>query len=411
MRKYLGPSLVLVDQIASSGANLAFVIVVSNVASAGDFGIFSVLFSVYFLTLGLSRSFATDVLIFNRVPDALRQKSSSSMFSANLLAGFAVGSAILLPLPFLDAHTSKLLLAFAASLPFLIGIDALRVSGIVARDYGHVLLIDSSWLALQFVPSIALFAVGALTPPLAIALWGASAALVVTFYATRRKVAVSTRQGLRWVWRLKREGGALALDFLAGQGVLQLSILVLAVVASPVAAGPVRLVQSAMGLVSVGVQGAQSFIAPRMSSTAGLKTPRFAMSVGALLAMVAALWGLCLVIASGPFGEQVFGETWSLVTITLIAIFTIEKALATFAAPFTWLLRARGHAVRLAAVRGLAGSVTLTLSALGAWTFGARGVATGLAVGTTITSLAILRSATRRRTRDHVEERLVNDGR
>lgn len=390
--RLVGAGLVAMDQAVASLANLGFVLVAAHLEGGTRLGEFAVLFAVYIVILGFSRAFVTDVRLFGLEDRIAAEWADRGALSAGLIVGLVSGLAGMIASLVLgfSGEMASAVAVWSLALPAVLFLDVLRVQSLIVRDYRQLLNLDTIWFVLQFVPSLILLWLGQLTLELALLLWGVSA--LVSAYLRSRKARTPIRLGLglNWLRVHLRKSSGLLLDFMAGQGVLQATILVIAVTVTASGAGYVRLVQAGLGVTALLVQGAQSFVAPRMAANPRLRRPRVVVQVAIALSAVAAVW--CSVLLALPLevSTAIFGASWEVIPISVVLILGLERCVASFAAPYTWVIRSSDAAGRLGIVRAVSGAIGLCVIFFLSSFYGVVGASVGLLSTTLVASSLIL---------------------
>ena len=376
-------SLGLLDQLFSSLTNLLIVIVVARGSDPSEFGAFSMALTVYIVLLGLAQASVADVMIIrgSALPLAASRSFCASAAGVYVLIG-AVASmlmilvAVLAPL---DSSLVRYLAIFAVAIPVLLLQDSLRFAAVTLRRSGVAALSDGIWL----VGATGLLVYGEISNAASstvVILWvsiGSSTALLAVAMLS---ITPSLTGATRWIRDQHDLAGRFAVEYGAGQGVSQISVLLIGGIVGVEAAGALRAIASAFGPVNVLVNAGRMSALPWLVRHAG--TPRVftgAAVTSATLGTIAILETAFLLLMPSEWGRIILGSTWELAR-TVVLPYGVHVAGFAVAAGAILGLRARQRASLSLKVRLLLAPAMLLCPLAGGQINGLSGAGWGFAV-------------------------------
>lgn len=371
------------SQAVVSAGNFLFAVVTARETSARSFGEISLVFAVYLLCAGVTRGLLGEPLLVLGPADTAR-----SVLGLSLTIGAAIGAAFAAVGLAVGGFIGPIVLAFAATLPFLLLEDALRHVHVARGRPRSAALLDLAWLAGQGV-ALVVVAVADLAIVWFVLGWGAAAAVAVVGELVRLRVLPSLRGAAQW-WRSHGgHGWRFAAEFLAHSSGTHLALFGIAVVSTTVAVAAVRGVQVIMGPFHVLVMGAGLFAVPEgvrivRESPQGIVRATAGLAAG--LAALGVALGLIVWILPETIGEALLGDTWSDAQPVAMPV-AIGMALNGAAFATGYGLRALNVPQRNLRARLLALVPFLGLTVVGAAWDDATGAAWGFAAGAAIALL------------------------
>ena len=376
---------VLLDQILSSASNFLFAILVARSVPAREFGLFTVAFLIYQVTLSTSRALVSEPLVIRfsaADPQAVLEPSRASTGTAMVLG--AAGGALLLATTVVGsglAGAATVALAFA--LPGLLLQDAWRYAFFAGRAPAKAAFNDSVWLLSQ----IGLFAILAAADQLDVrsltAAWGGAATVAAVVGCVQARVLPALAHARSWLREHRRVGMGLTTDVLVQGAAAQLAMLSIGAAAGLTAVGAVRAAFLLFGPPYILLQGAVALAVPEAVRLRRRRPDRL-LAVAAVcgfgLGLVPALWGATLLAMPARFGEQLLGDSWPAARSLIPAITALVIGTAVFV-PAAVGLRALASVRRLVVTSVVVAPIGVVLVAAGAWLGDARGAAQGLAAG------------------------------
>lgn len=278
------------DQGVSALTNIAVLIVAARLSTAAGFSVFSIVYTVFTVLLGLCVSYVGQALVLERgEPSAVRSACRSALvFTAG--ASAATGAVMAAVLVLVPGETARGLAVLGLVLPVVLTQDAVRYCCSTLRLPHLALAADLLRLA-AVVPALALQPQGS-GPSRLIAVWGLSAlpALLLgtaLLWPRLRGVPGDPRRFLR----RGHLGRRFVLEFAVGNASSQLAIVGLGLFANQLAVGALRGAVALFGPMNVLFNAATSFGPPLLNRVSGTGRRIRATAVLALvLAGTAALW-------------------------------------------------------------------------------------------------------------------------
>ncbi|KAF4409355.1 MATE family efflux transporter [Streptomyces lycii] len=299
------------DQGVSALTNIAVLVVAARLSTAEGFSVFSLVYTVFAVLLGLSVSYVGQALVLERgEADAVRSACRSAVaFTA--AASAAAGAVMAGTLALVPGETAAGLAVLGLVLPVLLTQDAVRYCFSTLRLPQHALTADLVRLA-AVVPALAVQPQGT-GPTRLIAVWGLSAlpALLVGAALLRPRLR-GVRGDPRRLLRRGHLGRRFVIEFAVGNASSQLAIVGLGLFANQLAVGALRGAVTLFGPLNVLFNAATSFGPPLLGRVRGTRGKiRVTAVLGGLLAAVAACWAGILLALPDRLGRELLGETWA----------------------------------------------------------------------------------------------------
>ena len=299
------------DQGVSSVSNFVAVAIAANVATANQFGPFSLAYAGLLLFLGAQRALVGETLLvrYSRTGQLTRDIAAASLGATALVA---VPTVLLLLAGAAAAgeENAALWLVMAGVAPVVLLQDNLRYLFICEGVPGRALAIDGVWAVISIAAMLLAAQAGA---GLAAVLlwWGAGAAVALVMGLLLGRCVPAVPAGVRWLWLNRRFAFRYAGEFAALNAS---SFAVLYLLVFPLGAAGVGALRAAQLLFSPlnTVFGAlKTAVIPELVRTRG--TPAFRARLLEALAVVLVLgvgWGAAVLLLPAGAGEFVLGETW-----------------------------------------------------------------------------------------------------
>ena len=345
-------SVTLGDQVLSSISNVLAVVLVARVLSAGDFGVFSLSYSILTLVLAMSRSyFGTRVSLSER-DDHAHQLTRDLLGALTLLTPFIVVAVLVVSWGVSGFTRNPVLLVVALATPVVLLQDITRFGAVASGRPWASFASDGVWVAFMLVP----FALGDRLPAVVIMLlWllAAVAALVVALVLLR--ATPDLRGGV--VQLRTRHAVGEANTWVATVGVLGgLWVLFIASVAiSTAASGSLRGASTIMGPLNVLLAFTSIGLTPMLVRRPRAFDIRFSLAVLVVLPVIAVVWGGILLVLPESFGTWLFGASWTgihhVLPVTIVEYVFVCGTAAAFIS-----LRVRGQAQDLKRMRVITGT-------------------------------------------------------
>ncbi len=372
----------LVDQAASSLSNLAVSLLIARSVDGTAFGGFTIAFTVFTLLTGFSRAVVTFPLGV-RYADASAERYSFAAGSAlgcslllSLIAGIcSVGVGVLI-----GGTPGAALTALGVVFPGLVVQEAWRNVFIACGRASAAALNTTFWAVAQVAAVWVLLEIGRpAVGPLVLA-WGGSAVAAALLGIAQSRIWPRPGRAARWLWDHRSVSGYVGYEFITVQGSYQITLLIIAVVASLEANGALRGAQVLLGPVTTLVAAMLRFAVPEFARRRSTLTPRGwylgAIGIAAVGGLAGLAWGLIFLLAPDSFGYQLLGDTWpgarNILWVTILANF----ALSLSTGPYT-MLYAMDRAKVTMGVHTVFAPMVLVFGAGGAALAGAWGATAG----------------------------------
>jgi O-antigen/teichoic acid export membrane protein len=298
------------DQGVSSVSNFVAVAIAANVASAHEFGQFSLAYAGLLLFLGAQRALIGETLLvrYSRTGQLTRDVAAASLGATALVAVPAV--LLLLVGAATAGADAALWLVMAGVAPVVLLQDNIRYLFICEGAPGKALAIDGAWAVISIATMLLAVRAGAGVE--AVLLWwgaGAAAALMIGLFLAGCVPAAPA--GVRWLWLNRSFAFRYAGEFAALNAS---SFAVLYLLVFPLGAAGVGALRAAQLLFSPlnTVFGAlKTAVIPELVRTRG--TPVFRARLHEALTVVLVLglgWSAAVLLLPAGAGEFVLGETW-----------------------------------------------------------------------------------------------------
>lgn len=384
------------DQGVAAFTNIIVLVVAARLSSAAGFAVFSMVYMVFTVLLGINVSYVGQALVLERGTARVRAACrSAAVFTA--LASTAIGLVMAAGLGvFARGATAHGLAVLGLVLPVVLTQDGLRYCFSALR-LPHYALAGDTVRLLVAVPALAVQPHGA-GPERLVAVWGVSAvpALLVAGALLWPRVR-GARADVRAYVRRGHLGRRFVVEFGVGNATSQLAVVGLGLFAAPLAVGALRGATTLFGPMNVLFNSATGFGPPllnRVRGTAGKVRATAVLAVA--LAWVAALWTLVLMLLPAHAGRQLLGDTWAASAALLAASGSQYAAIALGTSALLTLRVLRPRATLPIQVVFSLLSVAFMLA--GYRVDGVYGAAWGLCAGSALKALALwLRIASVRR--------------
>ena len=396
LRRLAGPagraSWGLADQALSSLSNLAVGVVVARSSTVADFGVYALAFGGYTIALNVSRAVSTEPLAVRhsgtRTPDWERAVRAST--ATALLAGFLAMLVGLAIAAFPGVPSKGVLIAFAVTMPGLLLQDAWRWAFFVVGEGQKALVNDLIWLLAMLAIFGGLYLTDAASAPSLTFAWGLGA--VIAAVAGRFQAGIPPRRQLirEWVRRNWDLSPKYVGEMLAVSGTIQVYMLGITAAAGLAATAGIRGAQVLLGPVNVLNQGIRMISVPEAAralrhSYRRLWLVGLAISFGVGAGALA--WGAIFLLLPPFVGRELLGPgVWNQAHEVLIPVILLQALGASNAGAFA-ILRALTAATRGLRVRLISSVILILCGVGGAFLWGAKGAAWGLATASFTTLL------------------------
>lgn len=313
----LGAKSAIVSSVADQGVaaftNIIVLVVAARLSTAAGFSVFSMVYMVFTVLLGVNVSFVGQALVLERGSERVRSACRSAVvFTA--AASTVLGLGLAAALAFVQGSTAHGLAVLGLVLPIVLTQDGMRYCFSALR-LPHLALAADTVRLLVAVPALAMQPHGAGAVRL-VAVWGLSGvpALLVgaALLRPRLKGAAGTAAGVRSYVRRGHLGQRFVVEFGVGNATSQLAVVGLGLFAAPLAVGALRGATTLFGPMNVLFNSATAFGPPLLNRVQGTERKIRATAVLALaLAGVGVAWTAVLMLLPQQAGRQLLGDTWA----------------------------------------------------------------------------------------------------
>jgi O-antigen/teichoic acid export membrane protein len=366
--------------------------VVARSSTVADFGVYALAFGGYTIALNVSRAVSTEPLAVRhsgaRTPDWERAVRAST--ATALLAGFLAMLVGLAIAAFPGVPSKGVLIAFAVTMPGLLLQDAWRWAFFVVGEGQKALVNDLIWLLAMLAIFGGLYLTDTASAPSLTFAWGLGA--MIAAIAGRFQAGVSPRRQLirEWVRRNWDLSPKYVGEMLAVSGTIQVYMLGITAAAGLAATAGIRGAQVLLGPVNVLNQGIRMISVPEAAralrhSYRRLWLVGLAISFGVGAGALA--WGAIFLLLPPFVGRQLLGPgVWNQAHEVLVPVILLQALGASNAGAFA-ILRALTAATRGLRVRLISSVILIICGVGGAFLWGAKGAAWGLATASFTTLL------------------------
>ncbi|MFR9755738.1 hypothetical protein [Streptomyces sp. TR06-5] len=302
------------DQGVTALTNIAVLLVAARRSTADGFAVFSVVYLVFTVLLGLTTAYVGQALVLERgSAQGVRTACRSAVsFTGRAAVAVAIPAAVLLfPAVGPGRPLAGGLLGLALVLPVVLLQDSLRYAFSALRLPHLALTAD----LLRLLAALAVLTAQPHRPEpfRLVTAWGLSAlpALVVGLLLLAPRLKGAAAEPSRHL-RRGHLGKRFAVEFAVGNAGTQLAVVGLGLWADALAVGALRGATALFGPLNVLFNAANGFGPPLLSRVGGEgRTARVAAATGAVFACTAAAWAVVLAILPDTVGEMLLGATWA----------------------------------------------------------------------------------------------------
>ncbi|MEU6346154.1 hypothetical protein ABZ883_34980 [Streptomyces sp. NPDC046977] len=372
----------VLDQGVAALTNILVLVVAARLSSAAGFSVFSMVYAVFSVLLGISVSYVGQALVLERGEDSAVRAACRSAAGFVAAASAVAGATMAAVLALVPGTTARALAVLGLVLPLVLTQDGLRYCFSTLR-LPHLALVGDVLRLAVALPALALQPHGT-GPARLVAVWGLSAvpALLagIALLAPRLRGAPTD---LRRFLRKGHLGRRFVVEYGVGNASSQLAVVGLGLFASPLAVGALRGTTTLFGPMNVLFNSATAFGPPLLGRVPGMRGQVRATAVLAgILAAVAAAWTGVLTALPDRFGRQLLGATWQAAEGLLAATGTQYAAIAAGTSALLTLRVLQPRATLPIQVVFSLASIAFMIS--GYALAGVPGAAWGLAVGSAL---------------------------
>jgi len=374
------------DQGVAAFTNIIVLVVAARLSSAAAFSVFSMVYMVFTVLLGVNVSYVGQALVLERGSERVRAACRSAVAftaTASALLGWSMAAV----LAFTGGTTAHGLAVLGAVLPIVLTQDGMRYCFSALR-LPHLALVADTVRLLVAVPALAVQPQGTGAVRL-VGVWGLSGlpALLVAALLLRPRLKGAPVDILPYV-RRGHLGQRFVVEFGVGNATSQLAVVGLGLFAAPLAVGALRGATTLFGPMNVLFNSATAFGPPLLNRVRGTTAKvRATVVLAAALAGTAVAWTAVLMLLPAHAGRQLLGATWSASSALLPAS---GSQYACIALGTSALLTLRVLQPRATLPIQVAFSLTsVVLMLLGYHLDGVLGAAWGLALGSLLKAAAL----------------------
>lgn len=375
----------LVDQMLSSATNFGGSVLAARTLSSAGFGSFAIVFSLYLISLGLSRAWSSEPLfvLYSGSVEAVQREAVRAAGGFVVAVGAILAILVAVAGLLVRAVTGHALLVLAICMPGLLLQDFARLALIMFRQSRSAAANDLLWLATMLVCFL-LSRRTELTPASAVALWAATGA-VAGLVGIAQLRCIPSGAVRSWFVRVASRSWRYASEFLLVTGTATTLTIALALVSGLSRAAGFRGAQVLIGPLAALGMAVTIQVVPIMVRHVGdlASVARLARKTSIGLAGVALVWMVVLLLLPESVGSQLVGESW-VEARPLVPLVAITYVFAAAAIGAIAGLRAIGDAKASLRVRTIVAPPTVVLGFGGAAIAGPAGAAFGLMLAAAI---------------------------
>lgn len=311
----IGTRLAVLCSVADQGVaaltNIIVLVVAARLSTAAGFSVFSLVYTVFTVFLGLFVSYVGQALVLERGALAEVRTACRSAVVFTTCASTAIGVALAAVLLLVPGDTARGLAVLGLVLPVVLIQDGMRYCFSTLGLPHHALAADLVRLAVA-VPALAVQPQGS-GPARLVAVWGISAipALLVgaaLLLPRLRGVGADPRRFLR----RGHLGRRFVVEFAVANASSQLAVVGLGVFANPLAVGALRGVTTLFGPMNVLFTASTAFGPPILNRYPDAsRKVRATAALAVVLAAIAGVWAMTLLVIPDRVGRQLLGDTWA----------------------------------------------------------------------------------------------------
>lgn len=373
------------DQMLSSATNFMLGALVARAVSPRDFGVFSLVYATFTLSLGVCRAVVGDPLVvrFSSVPDDRWREGVRIAAGTALTIGSVVGLGCITAAMLLGPSLRITFVILGISLPALLVQDTWRYA-LFARGKGSAAFLnDLTWAASMFVTFGLVVHDGLSTVGWFTAAWACGGAIAAVVGLFQLGVAPSGPAGaLRWFsWHRDLAPRFLA-EFALSSGASSLIVFGIGSLAGLAQVGELRAGQIALGPLNVLFLGAAMATVPegvRLLQESPRRLAHASRWLSFTMAAGAFSWGTLVLLLPAGTGRFALGANWAGAR-SLVLPLSIGALGYGLSFGATTGMRSLAAARRSLRARSVDASASLILVLSGAALGGAHGAAWGYAV-------------------------------
>lgn len=390
----------LVSQALSSLSNFGLAIAVARAVDERIGGIFTYVFLIFSLVVGLSRAVTTDPLLirFSAESDERRNRALSQASASSTGAGLLAGGICLAVGLVLGGELGLALVLLVLVLPGQLLQDSWRNAAFATGAVYKAALNDFIRFIVQFAAIGVLISVGVRELGWYLVAWalGAGVAAAVGIWQFGRPAALTG--AISWLHAHRGISIRLGSDYLVNMGGVMLTTTLLAALLGFAATGGLRFAQTLLGPVQMLFGALTAFMIPllvrRLSGHGprALRRPALLLSLAAFSVTAGVV--VPLILLPDSIGRQLLGASWDEAQQVMPAIGANQSFIA-LALGGALMLKALGRVDLLFWVTSLQAPLILGLGVGGALLLGIEGAAWGMAMAQFVGLVVVMVMASR----------------
>ena len=304
------------DQGLSSLTNFALGVFVARSATAAGFGAFTIVFTTFNVTLGLSRALTSEPLVVrcSECSEPEWRRGTAAATGTALAVGVALGLACGLVSWIVGGTLAAPFLALGATLPGLLLQDCWRYAFFANGEGRKAFMNDALCATVLVVVFGALLRSGVASIGLLVLAWGGAATVGAIAGALQSSVVPVPQRGRNWATRHRDLIPRYLGEFVASSGAGQLSVYGVGLTGGLATLGSFRAGYLLFGPLQVLFMGVGLVAVPELvrflrRSPRHLRLASGGLSV--LLAAVALAWGIVVIWTPASVGRAILGSVWS----------------------------------------------------------------------------------------------------
>jgi O-antigen/teichoic acid export membrane protein len=305
------------SQLLSSLSNVVASLALARSGGADALGLFTVAFTVYLTVLGFQQAIVNDPLL--TIPSENRVADDHSRLGLGAALVYLVPVSILVLIIGILLQNSPIIV-LSVFLPVVCIQDVFRHLFFRHHRPARAALLDGIWLMTSVLGWGLITSSG--SADVAVAVWATGGAVSAAVGAlVSRSIPRGPRESVRWwLTSAKSLGGFLGIDRVLQHLFIQVYVLGLAAILGPGDVGRLRGAEIVLGPVGLILTAFQVFIMPRLASSRSKLTNRNSLIISVSAAVVTLLGAVLLWIVSPWLLPILYGETFELPPVLIIAI-------------------------------------------------------------------------------------------
>jgi len=308
----VGRLVTVADQGVSSASNLLLSVAIASASSATQYGVFALLYAVYWVLLGAVRASALEPLLITKYSGI--QKLRPDLAALRLAVAVGTAAALLglglVLLGVLESAWVPLVLAF----PILLAQDAFRYLCFLADRPKGALTLDGIWLAVTALGLVVVTVLGERGTTEVLIAWAGGAFVSVALgprLAHLRRGSYSFREVAR---HLRPLSAPLLGEYAVNASATQLVIFLIPVLSASSLLGAFKAAQVANGPLNVVFAATDVVVLPLVARATSEGSARgilrISLATSVVLGGLAAAYGAVLFLLPEQVGQALFGESW-----------------------------------------------------------------------------------------------------